>query len=122
MLSQPIVELCLSIPSWQWVRGGRDRAVARAAFTGILPDLLIERTTKGSPGGFVRRVYEAQGDDARAMLMKGKCVEAGLIDPCWVARTAESDWQGDGHDLRLLSFAAAEAWINWWTDGAEAGS
>ncbi|OWQ91647.1 asparagine synthetase B family protein [Sphingopyxis witflariensis] len=122
LLSQPIVELCLSIPSWQWVRGGRDRAVARAAFTGILPDLLIERTTKGSPGGFVRRVYDAQGDAARAMLKKGKLVEAGLIDPCWVARTAESDWQGDGRDLRLLSFAAAEAWINWWTDGVEAAS
>lgn len=122
LLSQPIVELCLSIPSWQWVHGGRDRAVARAAFTGILPDLLIERTTKGSPGGFVRRVYDAQGDAARAMLKKGKLVEAGLIDPCWVARTAEHDWRGDGHDLRLLSFAAAETWINWWTDGLETAS
>lgn len=122
LLSQPIVELCLSIPTWQWVRGGRDRAVARAAFTDILPDLLIERTTKGSPGGFVRRVYEAQGDAARAMLKKGKLVETGLIDPGWVARTAEQDWRGDGRDLRLLSFAAAEAWINWWADGAEATS
>src|SRR3546814_984119 len=43
LLSQPVVELCLSIPTWQWVHGGRDRAVARAAFAGILPDLLVER-------------------------------------------------------------------------------
>src|SRR3546814_10234900 len=32
LLSQPVVELCLSIPGWQWVAGGSDRAVARQAF------------------------------------------------------------------------------------------
>src|SRR3546814_5825518 len=75
LLSQPVVELCLSIPTWQWVHGGRGRAVARAAVAGILPDLLVERTTKGSPSGFVRRVYAAQGNAAREMLTDGKLVD-----------------------------------------------
>ena len=122
LLSQPVVELCLSIPTWQWVHGGRDRAVARAAFAGILPDLLVERTTKGSPSGFVRRVYEAQGNAAREMLTDGKLVAAGLIDPDWLARTADGDWRDDGRDLRLLSFAAAEAWVNWWTNEKPSGT
>lgn len=115
LLSQPVVELCLSIPSWQWVRGGRDRSVARAAFAGILPELLLERTTKGSPSGFIRRVYEAQGESARVLLTNGKLVEAGLVDPGWIERAAADDWQDDGRDLRILSFAAAEAWVRWWT-------
>src|SRR3546814_17681180 len=72
LLSQPVVELCLSIPTWQWVHGGRDRAVARTAFSGVLPDLLVERTTKGISSGFVRRVYEAQGNAAREMLTAGQ--------------------------------------------------
>lgn len=116
LLSQPIVELCLSIPSWQWVRGGRDRAVARAAFAGILPDLLLERTTKGSPSGFIQRIYDAQGAAARSMLMGGQLVEAGLVDSRWLAQSSDGDWLDDGRHLRILTFAAAEAWIRWWTD------
>jgi len=115
LLSQPVAELCLSIPSWQWVHGGRDRAVARAAFTGILPELLLERTTKGSPSGFIRRVYETQGKAARALLEGGKLIGAKLVDPGWIERAAAADWQDDGSDLRILSFAAAEAWVRWWT-------
>src|SRR3546814_10134636 len=33
LLSQPIVELCLSIPTWHWIADGRARAVARAALS-----------------------------------------------------------------------------------------
>jgi len=116
LLSQPIVELCLSIPSWHWVRGGRDRAVARAAFAGILPDLLLERTTKGSPSGFIQRIYAAQGAAARSMLIGGRLVEAGLIDSRWLVQSSDGDWQDDGRHLRILTFAAAETWVRWWTD------
>lgn len=121
LLSQPILELCLSIPTWQWVRGGRDRAVARAAFAGVLPELLLDRTTKGSPSGFIRRVYETQGEAARGMLAGGTLVEAGLLDPAWLARAADGEWRDDGRHLRILSFAAAEAWVRWWT-GKEDGT
>lgn len=31
LLSQPVMEACLSIPSWLWCAGGRNRAIARAA-------------------------------------------------------------------------------------------
>lgn len=117
ILSQPIVELCLSIPTWYWVRGGRDRAVARAAFDGLLPELILERRTKGSPSGFIRRLFAAQGETAIAMLRGGRLVEAGLIDPGWLARAGEGNWQDDGRDHRILTFAAAEAWARWWEEG-----
>lgn len=118
LLSQPIVELCLSIPTWYWVRGGRDRAVARAAFEGLLPELILERRTKGSPSGFIRRVFDAQGEAAIAMLRGGRLVEAGLIDPQWLERADEGLWRDDGRDHRILTFAAAEAWVRWWEEGA----
>lgn len=118
LLSQPIMELCLSIPTWYWVRGGRDRAVARAAFEGLLPELVLERRTKGSPSGFIRRVFEAQGRTAIAMLRGGRLVEAGLIDPQWLERAGEGLWRDDGRDHRILTFSAAEAWVRWWEEGA----
>ncbi|WOF44541.1 asparagine synthase C-terminal domain-containing protein [Sphingopyxis indica] len=119
LLSQPIVELCLSIPTWYWVRGGRDRAVAREAVRDSLPTLIVERRTKGGPTGFVRRIFEAQRDDAIAMLSRGKLVAAGLLDPDWLGSAATNSWHSDGGDLRLLSFAAAESWVRWWEDGSD---
>lgn len=117
LLSQPIVELCLSIATWHWVRGGRDRAVARAAFDDMLPELILQRRTKGSPSGFIRRLFAAKGKAAIAMLLGGRLVEAGMIDPDWLARAAEGSWQDDGRDHRILTFAAAEAWARWWEEG-----
>src|SRR3546814_18425449 len=72
LLSQPIVELCLSIPTWQWVRGGRDRAVARAAVADLLPALIAQRRTKGGPTGFLRRVFNARADDRSEERRVGK--------------------------------------------------
>lgn len=122
LLSQPIVELCLSIPTWYWVRGGRDRAVARAAFEGLLPKLILDRRTKGSPSGFIRRVFDAQGEAAIAMLRSGRLVEAGLLDSDWLERAGEGLWQDDGRDHRILTFAAAEAWVRWWEGSYPPGS
>jgi len=48
LLAQPLLELCLRIPSWLWVAGGRDRAVAREAFRGLVPDAILDRRGKGT--------------------------------------------------------------------------
>jgi asparagine synthase (glutamine-hydrolysing) len=42
-----LVELCLSIPIDQYLRGGRTRALARDAFADRLPPLVLEETRKG---------------------------------------------------------------------------
>lgn len=43
LLAHPLLELCLRIPSWLWVGGGRDRAVARDAFEGLVPSSVLQR-------------------------------------------------------------------------------
>ncbi|MBE1527937.1 asparagine synthase (glutamine-hydrolyzing) [Sphingopyxis sp. OAS728] len=114
LLSQPILELCLSIPTWYAVRGGRDRAVARAAFAADLPPLVIERRTKGSPSGFLRRLFDAHMPQALELLRGGRLVEAGLLDPAYLERAAEAAWQDDGRDHRILTLCGAETWVRWW--------
>ena len=61
LLSQPVVESCLKIPSWMWCRGGVNRAVARDAFRNRLPSEIIERTTKGSFDRLAIELIEQQG-------------------------------------------------------------
>ncbi len=56
LLSQPIVELCLRLPTWMWGIGGRDRALARFAFANDLPPVVASRRSKGSPSGFSVRL------------------------------------------------------------------
>lgn len=118
-LSQPVVELCLSIPTWYWVHAGRDRAMARQAFKDVLPALIVERRTKGGPTGFIQRIFAAQRQEAILMLEHGKLVETGLLDREWLRNLSQHSWRDDGRDLRLLSFAAAEAWVRWWEDASD---
>lgn len=120
LLSQPIAELCLSIPTWHAVRGGRDRAVARAAFAADLPPLVANRRTKGSPQSFLRRVFDAQLPRALAFLRGGRLVEAGIVDPLFIERAGDGAWRDDGRDQRILAFCAAEAWVRWWESGGGA--
>lgn len=117
LMSQPIVELCLSIPSWHGVEGGRDRAVARAAFAEDLPPLIVDRRTKGSPQGFLRRIFDAQLSRALELLVGGRLVEAGIVDPAFLKHATKDAWRDDGRDHRILSFAAAETWVRWWEAG-----
>ena len=37
LLSQPVMQACLKVPTWMWIAGGMNRAVARAAFADRLP-------------------------------------------------------------------------------------
>lgn len=80
LLSQPVVEACLAVPSWLWVAGGRDRAVARAAFRADLPRIVTERRTKGGMDAFCARTFEMNRERLRPFLLDGLVAGAGLLD------------------------------------------
>ncbi|WP_454882999.1 asparagine synthase-related protein [Sphingomonas oryzagri] len=111
LLSQPIVELCLAIPTWRWCSGGRNRAVARDAFRHRLPRSIIDRQTKGTPSPFVYDILRAKSDSAMAFLLDGKLQSRCLIDRsevehhlrCPEALTEEMA-------LRLMLLLDVEAW------------
>lgn len=112
LLAQPVLEACLRIPSWLWVRGGRDRAVARAAFRGLLSDRILSRRSKGHLSSLFMGGYMAGRTQLEAMLLEGRMAQAGLLD-----RTAIGDYlrregqPADAGYMRLLELASAEAWL-----------
>lgn len=114
LLSQPLVELCLSIPTWHWIRGGRDRSVARAAFEDHLPAMVLRRTHKGGPGGFNRSIYDRWKDEIASLLRGGRLVAANIVDPAFLDEPDDPDWRHSDRADRLLSFVAAETWSGWW--------
>lgn len=111
LLAQPLLELCLRIPTWLWFAGGRDRAVAREAFRGLLPDAILERRRKGSVESMLVRAYVASRPRLERFLLDGGLAGCGLIDGAAVSDYLRQP--GEPRDLgyiRLLEIAAAEQW------------
>lgn len=115
LLSQPVVEYCLGVSSWEWVRGGRDRALARRAFADNLPLEIVRRRTKGNPDRFAFEVAEHYRDAFRHHLLGGLLVEHRLIDRDALAKYLDAEGPLTRPDhLRLQMLAEAESWVRHW--------
>lgn len=114
LLSQPLVEACLGIPSWFWINGGNDRAVARAGFGAHLPARLIQRSGKGGPGQFVHSIYSHHRDAIIAKLRNGFLARSGVLDLRYLEKPYDRTWRGQADAQKLLEFLMAENWCQWW--------
>lgn len=112
LLSRPLIECCLQIPSWMWVRGGRNRAVARDAFADMLPQETACRRSKGDLTGLAASIYRHKKAEILALLMDGRLAERGIIDREAVAARIESSAPfRDASFTQLVTLASVEAWI-----------
>jgi asparagine synthase (glutamine-hydrolysing) len=115
LMSQPVMEQCLKIASWLWLRDGIDRSVARRAFARHLPAEIINRRSKGSPDSFVIAIYQHFRSLIREMLNEGLLAANNLLDLPAVNRAlAETGPVRDHHYGRILSLVDAEAWARCW--------
>lgn len=115
LLSQPLVELCLSLPTWLWCHGGINRAIARAAFADRLPLALRRRTSKAGPDSFIRAMFAAKRSQIREVLMEGQLASQGIVDRRAVEAALKTDvMSGDAIVYRLLDLVEAEAWAQSW--------
>jgi asparagine synthase (glutamine-hydrolysing) len=115
LLCQPVVELCLSIPSWRWCEGGVNRSMARVAFENRLPPSIVNRVSKAGPESLSAEFFEQAAPILREQLLEGLLAQHGVIDRKAVeealARTATRRGQ---LFHRLLALAEAEAWSRHW--------
>jgi len=115
LLCQPMVELCLSLPTWLWSRGGINRALARSAFADMLPPAIRRRTSKAGPDSFIRSLFQFHRPQIGQLLLRGRLAEHGLIDRAAVAAALETDvLSGDAIVYRLLDLLEAETWARSW--------
>jgi asparagine synthase (glutamine-hydrolysing) len=115
LLAQPVVELCLALPTPALAGGAQDRRLAREAFAARLPDCVLRRRSKGSLTSFATRMVAASVEFLRPFLMEGCLAEAGLLDrgrlesaldPEQMLVTTEAD--------AVLNAMAVEAWVRHW--------
>ena len=122
LMSQPIIEQCLAMPSWLACKGGVDRAYIRSAFAADLPDIIAQRRVKGGPDGFNHNLVRSNRETIRAILLDGLLARERIIDRHAVeSALTERALLKSGDHIRLLLLLDAEAWARHWTDGGGAG-
>lgn len=115
LMAQPLLELCLRIPSWLWMSGGRDRAVARDAFAGIVPAAVLRRRAKGSLQSMFHRAFSRLRGEMLDLLLSGQLRAAGIIDSISLETALRGDgWKKDEAQLRISEMVALELWLQSW--------
>ena len=112
LLSQPVMEACLSVPTWMWISGGRNRSVARAAFANALPDSILNRRSKGSYTRYYAAIYERKRDDMLCFLMDGLLASRGLLNVDELRREADSVHRPENPlNTRVFDLCMVENWV-----------
>jgi asparagine synthase (glutamine-hydrolysing) len=80
LLSQPLMEVCLQIPTYLLLRGGRERALAREAFAKQVPPQILRRHDKGSTIAHATEMLRRSEPFLRELLLGGVLAENNVID------------------------------------------
>jgi asparagine synthase (glutamine-hydrolysing) len=117
LLSQPLIELCLQIPTYHLLHGGRQRALARDAFADRVPREILQREDKGVTTTYVTDTIRRSETFISDVLLNGLLARHQLIcrdelDPYIV----QGQSIGLDHIWPLLACIAAELWVRRWTN------
>jgi asparagine synthase (glutamine-hydrolysing) len=115
LLAQPVVELCLGIPTSDLAAAPFDRPLARAAFAGRVPELILQRRSKGDLTSYFSRLAAVSLPVLRPLLLDGCLCEAGVLDRARVEAALTPDqliWRGGATEI--LWAAVTESWVRHW--------
>ena len=119
LVSQPIVELCLRIPTYLLVRGGRQRSLARDAFADRVPTEILNRDDKGGTTAYILRSIRNSESFLSDLILGGQLARERIIDA-----TKLEPYIGGATPIRteqlasLLACVATEVWVRLWCDHA----
>lgn len=113
--SQPLIELCLRIPVYLLNIDGRNRGLARAAFTSVVAPDVLARDSKGSGDLHHEETARDHLATARRYLLDGLLVSHGLLD----RPNLEQMFEGESAELssllpQLFHYLYTEHWARRW--------
>ena len=116
LLSQPLIELCLRIPTYTLLKGGLQRSLARHAFECYAPKQIVARMDKGETTPYVADVIRERESFVAELLLDGQLAQARII-----RRAALEPYLRHRKTFRadqispLLACVAAELWVRHWS-------
>lgn len=115
LLSQPIIELVHSIPTYMFSMNGIDRGLARNSFRDLLPDIIARRQSKGGTEDYFKEVYLNHIPFLRDSLLDGSLIKMGLFDKGLMEKALSPAVAGDSiiKNIVLLNLNL-EYWARRW--------
>lgn len=80
LLSQPVLEASLALPTWRLARGGRERGLARDLFADRVPETVLRRRSKGELSAYYAQTVARSADVLRPFLLDGVLCDAQVLD------------------------------------------
>lgn len=115
LVSQPLMEVCLQIPTYVHSADGHDRSVARAAFVGDVPPQILHRYAKGRLSTFVGELLSFNRSFVRECLLDGELVKRGILNKAKVEQALQPHASSSSAGLSdVLDYVTIEAWISRW--------
>ena len=112
LLSRPLVELCLRLPTYLLTEGGQPRGLARLAFAHRIPRAIALRRSKGGMEEHLSTVVAQNRDVVRALLLDGQLVRRGLIDRRRIEDALSDARQAPtASTAEILTCVGIEAWL-----------
>jgi asparagine synthase (glutamine-hydrolysing) len=117
--SQPAIELCLRIPLYVHFEDGRDRGLARRAFSREVPRPILRRMRKERMPGLYGELVRRNRDFLRELLLDGVLIGEGLLSRTAVENAlsgAPSSTVGSAEEI--FRHLDTEMWARRWTQKA----
>lgn len=120
LFSQPIMEVCLQIPTYTLVNGGVSRGLARRAFSNQLVSEVRQRQVKGAGTPFFQRLVRDNMPFLREALLDGMLMANGLFDRKKLDEFLVEDQTFVGvRPNQILNYIAVEYWMRSWSEASQ---
>jgi asparagine synthase (glutamine-hydrolysing) len=115
LCSQPIVELCLRIPTYVHLANGKDRGLARTAFAGDLPTQIVQRQWKDRAPRYFEEMMFWNRTFFKEVISDGILVREGLLDKLKLIEAfSDHPTKSAGYASEILDHVCLEAWLGKW--------
>ena len=113
LVSQPVLEACLAIPTFVLSPGGLDRGLARAVFARRLAPEIRNRRSKGQTGAYLNAILLRHLPFVRDVLLHGALASFGLVapDPLRRALSEEGLMRKPRLMPALVGLLSVDAWL-----------
>jgi asparagine synthase (glutamine-hydrolysing) len=112
LISQPLMETCLRIPSDVLLHGGQLRGLAHDAFREHVPEAILNRESKGATRSYLVRIVRENGRLISEYLLDGLLMKEQLLDRARLeAHLIKDQPLRPGQLFPLLSCVTAELWL-----------
>ncbi len=115
LVSQPAMEIFLRIPLYLHLKTGRNRGLARDAFSREVPKKVLRRTWKDRGPGYLEAIVHRNIKFLTEVLLDGYLVKEKLLERAELtAALSETSGNLQYHCDSLLFFSDIETWLRRW--------